>query len=124
MDTNFGSTGAAAASGAAAGAAAAAGYLMQTQQASPTTGQTVTMTADDKDRTLILTPAGALLALTVAFPADATSRLGQLVVITSSQAITTLTASGATVSGLVAALVGGDSFTYQKVAANTWRRCQ
>lgn len=119
MDTNFGSTAAAAA----AGASAAQAYLPQIQTASPTTGQTVVFTADDKDRTLWLTPAGALAALTITFPTDGASRLGQIVRLGSSQVITALTLGGATILNTAATLASaGDMYSFQKVAANTWAR--
>ena len=96
---------------------------MQTQNSAPTTGQTVVFTDDSQDRTLSLSPAGALLALTITFPSDANSRLGQLACVTSSQAVTTLSLTGGvTVQGIATSLVLNDFFCYQKIAANTWRR--
>lgn len=115
MDVNFGTS--------AAGAAAAQAYLMQTQPATPTTGQTVVATDDDKDRTIVLTPAGALADLTITFPSDGASRLGQVLCITTSQAITNLAfTAGPTVGNWSASALAGDFFVYQKVGANTWRR--
>ena len=98
-------------------------YLMQTQSVSPTTGQTVAATSDDKDRTLVLTPAGTLAALTITFPGNATSRLGQRFSVTTSQAITALSiTAGQTVTGAPAGLAANDFITFQKIAASTWRR--
>lgn len=115
MDVNFGTS--------AAGAAAAQAYLMQTQAASPTTGQTVVATDDDKDRTIVLTPAGTLAALTITFPSDGASRLGQLLKITTSQAITAFSfTAGPTVNGFPSSAAVNDFFTFQKIAANAWRR--
>lgn len=114
MDMNHGA--------AAAGATAAQGYLMQIQTASPTTGQTVAATSDDKDRTLVLTPAGTLAALTITFPTNAASRLGQVLCITTSQAITALSVTaGQTITGVPAGLAANDFITFQKIAASTWR---
>lgn len=126
MDTYF-SISAAMAAGADAGAAAAVpiaqSYMMQTQNATPTTGQTVALTGDNKDRTLVLAPAGSLLALTITFPADGVSRIGQVVRITSSQAIVALgLTAGVTVLGIATALLANECFSYQKTAANTWKR--
>jgi len=101
----------------------ASAVQMQTQTSSPTTGQTVAMTSDDKDRTLALTPAGTLAALTITFPSNAASRVGQLVCISTSQAVTALTATaGQTISGFPSSAAAADFFTFQKVAASTWRR--
>lgn len=100
-------------------------YMMQTQSVSPTTGQTVTLVNDDKDRTLVLTPAGAIAALTITFPSDANSRLGQIVGITTSQPVVAVTlTAGVSVSGFITSLSPNDFAIYQKIAANTWRRQQ
>ncbi len=100
-------------------------YLMQIQTASPTTGQTVTAVNDDKDRTIVLTPAGTIAALTITFPSDANSRLGQIVGITTSQTIVLVNlTAGVTVSGFVAGLSPNDFTVYQKIGVNTWRRQQ
>lgn len=99
--------------------------LRTTQNASPTTGQTVTMNPTAIDQQLYLTPAGTLLALTVNLPADATSRIGQSAIIATSQAITTLTIGGATtIFNPLANLSAGDCWEFRKVAANTWVRQQ
>lgn len=91
--------------------------------ATPTTGQTVAVTNDSRDRTLWLSPAGTLAALTITFPSDANSRLGQIVRLGSSQVITALTLNGATILNTAATLASaGDMYSFQKVAANTWAR--
>ena len=93
------------------------------QAASPTTGTTVLMQDDDMDGTLVLTPAGSLLALTVTFPSDANSRIGQIRRITTTQAITTLTLNGASsILNTVTTLALGGSCAFEKIAANTWAR--
>lgn len=96
---------------------------MVIQTATPAAGQTVAMTADSNDRTLYLTPAGTLATLTVTMPADATSRLGQIARVASTQGVTLFTINGGTILNLVSSLNAGDCVTYQKVAANTWIRC-
>lgn len=93
------------------------------QLATPTTGQTVVMTADNRDRILWLTPAGTIAALTVTLPTEATSRIGQRALIGTSQAITALTVNGATtIYNASLSPVIGDTFEYIKVAANTWAK--
>lgn len=75
------------------------------QYATPTAGQTVTITTAD---TLIMEPAGTLATLTVAFPAASD---GKQVTIASTQIITTLTltanGSDAFVTTLAAFVAGG-----------------
>lgn len=95
------------------------------QNAAPTAGQTVVMTDDANDGTLVLTPAGVLATLTVTLPSEANSRIGQIRRLASRQAITALTLNGATtiLNGATALLLN-DCFSYQKVAANTWVRLQ
>lgn len=96
---------------------------MTPQTATPTTGQTVVMTSDSANRTIWLTPAGPLLALTVTLPSDANSVLGQIVRIGSTQVVTTLTINGAGgILNPVTTLAANDLFSFQKVAANTWAR--
>ena len=92
------------------------------QAATPTTGQTVVMTADARDRTLYLTPAGTLATLTVTLPADATSRVMQIARIATSQIITALTINGATTILATVTTLAIGSVTFQKVAASTWIR--
>lgn len=95
------------------------------QNATPTTGQTVNVTATDRDVNLWLAPAGTLAALTVTLPADGVTQVGQTVRIGSSQIITLLTINGATtIYNAVGNLAIGDNFSYEKVAANTWSRMQ
>jgi hypothetical protein len=60
-----------------------------TQRASPTVGQTITVTAN-KDR-LIITPAGTLATLTIALPAASTLLDGQTFEIQTSQTLTAIT---------------------------------
>lgn len=106
-----------------AGTTAAQAYLMQQQNSTPADGATVSLTSDDKDRTLNLTPAGALTSLTINFPADVSSRIGQSVCITTTQPVTTVTlGAGPTVTGFVGSLSANDFHCYQKRAANTWIR--
>lgn len=75
------------------------------QYATPTAGQTVTITTAD---TLIMEPAGTLATLTVAFPAASD---GKKVTIASTQIVTTLTltanGSDAFITTLTAFVAGG-----------------
>lgn len=87
----------------------------------PTTGQTVVMAADNYDRLLWLTPAGTLDTLTVTLPADATSRVGQQVMVGASQVITALTVNGATtIHNPPTSLALGGLVLLVKVASSTW----
>lgn len=90
------------------------------QTASPTTGQTVTIPDSSRDVLLYITPAGTLLAMTLALPSDSVSVIGQVIRVFFSQAITTLTLANTT-PALTTVVLNG-SFTLQKVAANTWLR--
>ncbi len=88
--------------------------------ASPTTGQTVTLPDTAQDMIVYLTPAGALLALTLALPSDAVTIIGQTIRVFSTSAVTTVTLSN-TVPVLSAIVLNG-GYTLQKVAANSWVR--
>lgn len=93
------------------------------QNATPTAGQTVTMTNNAVDSTLNLTPAGTLATLTITLPTNAASRIGQIERITTSQAITTLTINGATtIRGNVTTLAANGFVAFQKIANDTWAR--
>lgn len=88
---------------------------------SPTTGQTAAFDNASADQVLYITPAGALAALTISLPSDASSRLGQRAVFACSQAVTALTVNGSTnIANPPANLNANDCFAFIKVAANTW----
>lgn len=88
--------------------------------ASPTTGATVTLPDQIQDMTAYITPAGTLVALTIALPSDAVTVLGQVIRVFITQAITTLTL--ANIAPALTSVSLNGSFTLQKVAANTWVR--
>jgi uncharacterized protein YidB (DUF937 family) len=91
----------------------------------PVTGDTVSMNTDKKDETIVLTPAGTLAALTLVFPPDASSRIGQIERVISSQIVTALTvsAAGLTIRGTaVTALAADVPIAFEKIAAATWQR--
>lgn len=88
--------------------------------ATPTTGQTVTLPDQIGDMIAYITPAGTLVALTIALPSDAATVTGQVIRVFVTQAITTLTITN--VSPAIATLSLNGSFTLQKVAANAWAR--
>lgn len=94
------------------------------QVLTPTTGQTVSFLNSSVDQILTLNPAGALAALTITFPSDASSRLGQVVRVAAMQSIAALTLSGATILNGVTAMVSGDAFSFLKINTNTWVRTQ
>ena len=110
----------------AAAIAAALGYTPNAQQdvqnLSPTAGQTISMTDNSVDGLLWLTPAGTLATLTVNFPSDANSRIGQVRSVGSSKQITAITLSNATFFNTVSTIALGECYSFQKVAANTWVR--
>ena len=86
-----------------------------------TTGQTVTLSVKTGDESCIINPAGTLAALTIGFPANASSIDGETREIRITQAITTLSSSGGTVLGLPTTTAAGFSrtFTYY-AAASAW----
>jgi|SRR6267154_2768315 len=84
------------------------------------TGQTIQMTDNSADGTLFLTPAGTLATLTVNFPSDANSILGQMRILATTQNITTLTLANAIFLNMITTINANDCFAFQKVAANTW----
>ena len=95
--------------------------LRQVTSATPTTGQTVTLGANSRDQLADIVPAGALAALTVAFPTNATSIAGQQVTVYISQNITTLTLSstGATFPNGPVAWTAGEARIFVK-RGTTW----
>lgn len=93
----------------------------------PVTGDTVVMRDTNEDGVLRLTPAGLLATLTINFPSDANSRIGQIRRIAANKAISLLSlgqiGGGFVVINGITSMVLGDEVSYQKVAANTWQRC-
>lgn len=89
---------------------------------SPTTGQTVSASTGKLDETLYMTPAGTLLALTIALPAVTNSRVGQIVRGFISQIITGLTVnvagSGVAAGALPITSSTNSSFAYQCVSVS------
>lgn len=77
--------------------------------ATPTTGQTVTV-ASGRNQRLIVNPAGTIAALTLNMAASPVD--GDLVQITSTQIVTTLTMGGGTLVGALAAFVVGGFATF------------
>jgi hypothetical protein len=93
------------------------------QTAAPLSGATQTIGAVVTNVWLILNPAGTLASLTIALPPSTSAVDGQIVMVSTSQEITTLivTASGASMSGVPAGLRLGESFTLRyNTAALTW----
>lgn len=88
---------------------------LSTQYFTPTTGQTITVLPADNHIAVIIEPAGALLALTVALPA---MQNGQIVRFVSTAAITALTlTSGVSIVQGITTLLGGTSAVYIYYAA-------
>lgn len=101
-------------------------YYMITviQTAVPEAAGTTVLTDAVNDAHLVCTPAGTIATHTFTFPTNANSRIGQKVTISTSAEITAATFSGAglTITEDVTGLAAGAAVTFQKVAANTWRR--
>ncbi len=93
------------------------------QYVAPTAGSTVTISNDV--RSVIINPAGTLNTLTIAFPSAPAD--GQIISISSTQAVTTLTVSGATfgnASSLGSSLSAGDSFRLiYNDSVGKWFKC-
>lgn len=95
--------------------------LPKVQYATPTTGQTVTIANAEDDIRVIINPAGALPALTVAMPNAPFT--GQKVELCSTQAITTLTMSGGTIAGGLTSFAVNSFGTWTYYSPNTtWYR--
>lgn len=98
---------------------------LETQTFAPTgSGFTVTATASTSSIWMIVNPTGAFAAGTVQFPPDEDCFDGQVIVATTSQAITSLTVdgNGATVGGAPTTLGtnGFAQFRYQASATKWW----
>lgn len=91
---------------------------------SPLTAASLTFNALGNDEELYLTPAGTIAALTITFPTDALSRIGQQIGFTSTQIVTALTLTlpgSVTIVGTSpTALAANSRYIFIKVAANTW----
>lgn len=90
------------------------------QSVIPTTGQSIQMTDDATSGLIWLNPAGTLASLTLVFPTDANSDIGQIRRIATSKIITSVTLSGATILNPTTTLNANDCFGFQKVSAGTW----
>lgn len=90
---------------------------------SPVTTNSISCNASGLDDIQYLTPAGTIAALTYVFPSDANSQLGQVIEITSTQIVSTLTltTSGLTIVGTAqTALAVNTPARFRKVKASTW----
>lgn len=92
------------------------------QTATPASGDTVAMTDTAGDGTLVIEGSGTLAALTVQFPDDANSRVGQVRRIAPLVAITALTLTGSTIINAPATLAANEVATFQKISATEWLR--
>lgn len=84
-----------------------------TQYATPLTGETIPLPADTKNTWLVVTPAGAIAALTIALPNGTLAIHDQEILVFCSQIVTTLTLTSvnATVFGAPASLAANGFFT-------------
>ncbi len=95
------------------------------QYASPTTGTTVTVTVNDEDTHLILTPAATLSTLTIELPSAENLRDKQVFNSTCTQVVTTLTVdgNGTTVNGAPTAFAANGYFTLKyDLTLGVWNR--
>lgn len=91
------------------------------QVSAPTTGQTVQVSGS----TLLVKPAGTLVALTVNLPGCSAANSGQVITFSSTQAITTLsvtTSAGSVSGGLSTLALGGGQRFICDGASTTWTR--
>lgn len=91
----------------------------------PLTGASYNFNTDGKDETLYVNPAGTIAAMTVVFPADESSRVGQILRVFSTQIVTalTVTSTSLTIKGTaVTALAVNTPVSYEKVDAAVWVR--
>lgn len=94
------------------------------QYATPTVGQTVTITAAAEDIVLICEPAGALATLTITLPTASRDR--QRCTVSAAQAVTALTlnsAAGSVVGALTTVALGGFATYLWLAAQSKWYRC-
>lgn len=90
------------------------------QYTTPTTGSTINVNATGHVQ-LIINPVGSLLALTVALPGSPSD--GDVVNISSSQVVTTLTMSGGTIVGALTSLAVASFAEYlYSATAGVWFR--
>lgn len=93
------------------------------QTITPLAGDTVVGTPTASNLLTWMTPAGTLLTLTYTLPSNASSVIGQIVRVGSSQIITTLTINGAaSILNAITTLAAGACVQLVKVADNTWTR--
>lgn len=94
--------------------------IPSTQYVTPSTGDTVTAN-DSGNVTMLINPAGTLVALTFAFNASPTN--GDVVTLGASQIVTGLTMSGGTIIGGLSALAVASFASYQyNSTASKWFR--
>lgn len=103
------------------------GYIKEplTQHAAPLSGFTVTVTGENVDVHLILSPVSTLATGTITLPLSPGTRDKQSVVVTSVERVTALTVSGngASVVGAPTAIGAGGFFKMKyDMATNAWYR--
>lgn len=112
-------------SGVVSAAVAGTDYLTPTgtitrQYSVPTSGSTVTVVPVGPYHTVLMNPTGTLASLTVALPGSPIT--GQIVVLCSSQAVTSLTISGGTTIQTISSLAGSTPvrLQYEPTSAKWW----
>lgn len=94
--------------------------IPQRQEVAPTTGSTVNVNGNGYTK-LFINPAGSLLALTISLPSSPQDL--DAVLISSTQAITTLTMSNGTIVGALTtmAIATFAEYTYSSTTSQWWR---
>jgi hypothetical protein len=92
------------------------------QTETPASGDTVVMTASAGNNTLVIEGAGTLAELTVEFPDDGVTRVGQILRIAPLVAITDLTLTGSTFINPPVTLAANEVAQLQKISATEWLR--
>jgi hypothetical protein len=89
---------------------------------SPASGGTVVIPTGFLEASVWLEPSSDLATLTIVFPGDSQSKLGDIVRVGSSKNINSITLTGANILNPLGALSVNDVATYEKLATNTWVR--
>lgn len=90
------------------------------QTATPSSGETVIMTQNKRNGTLIIDGTGALTSLTIDFPHDDVSANGQIRRVVTMRPINNLIASGSNVLNFPSSMDTNDAVQFQKITATNW----
>lgn len=88
----------------------------------PIEGETIILPDTRRSLVIALRPAGPLASVDIQLPTDASTREGQLLLISCTQPIDALNLTGATVYNGVTVISTGDCIAFAKIDTNTWAR--